>query len=578
MKKIYTLAAFALLSMSTFAQAFYTSTTYKGAFPITDGLSGVTSNNWSAGWANWDPQITVYPAATTTISANITTNTTWTSGNTYLLVGNIAVTPGNTLTIEPGTVIRGDKTSKACLIITAGAKINAVGTATNPIVFTSNQVSRLPADWGGVVLLGNGIINTACATCTVGAKTNYIEGFATTFPEILYGGTNNADNSGVMSYCRIEFAGVALSATPNSELNSLTMGGVGSGTQIDHIQVSFGGDDGFEWFGGAVDGKYLISFRTLDDDFDTDFGHSGRVQFGLSVRDKDLSDAAGDSNGFESDNFGTGLGRLPITRTVFTNMTMIGPKRDGLTALPVGEKFERGIYTRRNTAISIHNSLVIGWEKGWHVKDAITFDNYNTSGSTLDSLGMVKNTIITTDIPTNSRFIFDAGGANSAWYNTYAGTNNIDTTKTVAQVSFVNAFPTNLYDNSDFRLTAASTASTGAVFVGPHFTGQVIVVVPPPVDVSVNELTEIVENSFVVYPNPASQNVNIAFSIVEKNKVTITIYDVLGNTVSTLSQASTFDKGNNSINLNTSELASGIYYVSLVVNGSKQTKKLIISK
>lgn len=567
MKKIYTLAALALLTISASAQtAFWTATSYKGAFPVTDGLTGTTSNDWTAGWANWDPQITPYPAATTTISANITTNTTWTSGNTYLLVGNISVTPGNTLTIQPGTVIRGDKASKASLIITKGAKINAQGTVTSPIVFTSNESSRNPADWGGVVLLGNGIINTACATCTSTPRTNYIEGFATTFPEILYGGTNNADNSGVMSYCRIEFAGVALSSTPNSELNSLTMGGVGSGTQIDHIQVSFGGDDGFEWFGGAVNAKYLISFRTLDDDFDTDFGFSGRIQFGLVVRDKDLSDAAGDSNGFESDNFGTGLGRLPITNAIFSNITCVGPKRNGLTTLPVGEKFDRGIYTRRNTAISIHNSIFVGWEKGWHVKDAITFDNYNTTGAMLDSMGVVKNTIITTDIP--ARFIFDAGGANSAWYNTYAGVNNIDTTKTVTQVAFVNGFPTNLYNTPDFRLNGASAAAGGASFSGPQFFGGFTGV----------EQLNVLTNSFNIYPNPATQNTNIAFNLIENNKVSATVIDMLGNVVSVIAHENEFNKGNNTLSLNTANLANGIYYISLEVNGVKETKKLIVTK
>lgn len=567
MKKIYSLAALALLSLPSFSQSpFWTSTSYKGAFPVTDGLTGTLSNNWTEGWTNWDPEITVYPAATTTISSNITTNTTWTSGNTYLLVGNIAVTSGNVLTIQPGTVIRGDKNSKACLIISAGAQINAQGTATNPIVFTSNEDSRLPADWGGVVLLGNGVINTACATCATAPNKNYIEGFATNFNEILFGGNNNAESSGVMSYCRIEFAGVALSTTPNSELNSLTLGGVGSGTQIDHIQSSFGGDDAFEFFGGAVDGKYLIAFRGLDDDFDTDFGHCGRIQFGLVVRDKDISDVAGDSNGFESDNFNPGIGRLPITKTVFSNMTVLGPKRDGTVALPVGEKFERGIFTRRNTGISIHNSIFVGWEKGWHVSGATTFDNYNATTS-LDSMGVIKNTIIASNI--FPKFITDAGGANAAWYNTYAGTNSIDTTQTVAQIGLVNAFPTNLYDNGDFRLTIASTASVGADFSGTQFTNQVL---------GVKQLSKDMINSFVIYPNPANQNSNIAFTIVERNKVTVYVYDVLGNVVSTLSQENDFEKGTHTINLNTSHLSIGIYYVSLEVNGAKETKKLVINK
>lgn len=567
MKKIYTLASAVLLSATAIAQSpFWTSTSYKGAFPVTDGMTGVTSNDWTAGWTNWDPQITVYPAATQTITGSITSQT-WSPSNTYLLSGNVSVAAGNTLTILPGTVIRGDKNSKACLIITKGAQINAQGTVTNPIVFTSNENSRNPADWGGVVLLGNGIINTPCSTCPTNPNSNFIEGFATQLPETAYGGNNNTESSGVMSYCRIEFAGVALSTTPNSELNSLTMGGVGSGTQIDHIQVSFGGDDGFEWFGGSVDAKYLVAFRILDDDFDNDYGHSGRVQFGLSVKDKDISDAAGDSNAFETDNSGgTGLNRLPITKTIFSNMTIIGPKRDGNTALPIGEKFERAIFTRRNTAVSIHNSIFVGWEKGWHVSGAPTFDNYNSTTSP-DSLGIVKNIVIASNL--FPKFVHDAGGANAAWYNTYAGTNSIDTTKSVAEIAFVNAFPTELYDPSDFRLQAASSCSTGASFTDPQFAGQVS---------GIKKITNGVINSFVVYPNPATTSTFLSFSIAEKNKVSVNVYDVLGNLVSNLSQSNEFEKGSNTISLNTSDLASGIYYITLDMNGSKETKKLVINK
>lgn len=567
MKKIYTLAAAAFLGFSAFSQTpFWTSTSYKGAFPVTDGLTGTTSNDWTAGWANFDPQITVYPAPTQTITGSITSQT-WSPSNTYLLSGNVSVASGSTLTILPGTVIRGDKNSKACLIIAKGAQIKAQGTVTNPIVFTSNESSRNPADWGGLVILGNGIINTACSTCPTSPNSNFIEGFATQLPETAYGGNNNTESSGIMSYCRIEFAGVALSTTPNSELNGLTMGGVGSGTQIDHIQVSFGGDDSFEWFGGSVDAKYLISFRGLDDDFDTDYGYRGRIQFGLVVRDKDISDAAGDSNGFESDNSGgTGLNRLPITKAIFSNMTVIGPKRDGTVALPVGEKFERGIFTRRNTAISIHNSIILGWEKGWHVSGQPTFDNYNAN-TNMDSLGLVQNTIIASNV--FPKFVADAGGANAAWYNTYAGLTSIDTTKSVAQIAFVNAFPTELYDPSDFRLQTASTASTGASFAGPQFAGQVT---------GINKVTNEDMNSFVLYPNPASENTTIAFNITEKNKVSVSVYDVLGNLVSIISQENDFEKGNNTISLNTSNLSSGIYYISLEVNDAKETKKLVINK
>lgn len=567
MKKIYTLATAVILNTVAIAQTpFWTTTSYKGAFPVTDGLTGTTSNDWTSGWTNWDPQITVYPTTTQTITGAITSQT-WSPNDTYLLSGNVSVSSGHTLTILPGTVIKGDKNSKACLIITKGAKINAQGTVTNPIIFTSNESSRNPADWGGIVILGNGIINTACATCATNPNTNFIEGFSTQLPETAYGGNDNTESSGVLSYCRIEFAGVALSTTPNSELNGLTLGGVGSGTQIDHVQVSFGGDDSFEWFGGNVDAKYLISFRGLDDDFDTDFGYSGRVQFGLIVRDKDISDAAGDSNGFESDNSGgTGLNKLPITKAVFSNITSIGPKRDGTVTLPVGEKFERAIFTRRNTALSIHNSIFVGWEKGWHVNGLPTFDNYNANLK-IDSLGLVQNIIISNNI--FPKFVHDAGGANSTWYNSYAGLTSIDTTKSVSQIGFVNAFPTELYDASDFRLVATSTASNGASFSGPHFNGQVL---------SVNNLNKNKINSIELYPNPSSDNTSLSFNLVEENKISIFISDILGNENITLYNNDFLEKGEYKFSISTSNLSNGIYFISIKIDGVVETKKLIINK
>jgi hypothetical protein len=308
-----------------------------------------------------------------------------------------------------------------------------------------------------------------------------------------------------------------------------------------------------------------VAFRGLDDDFDTDFGYSGRVQFGLIVRDKDISDAAGDSNGFESDNFSTGLGRTPITKAVFSNITSIGPKRDGSTALPAGEKFERAIFTRRNTALSVHNSIIIGWEKGWHVSGSITFDNYDATTS-LDSMGVVRSTIIANNV--FPHFVYDAGGATAAWYNTYAGSHAIDTVSTPTQIAFVNAFPTNLEDNSDFRLSASSVAASGADFSGPQFTGGFVGI----------QEAKANETAFVIFPNPAGYQTTLAFTTNEKATVSVEVYDVLGHLVSVASQNNSFEKGYNTISLNTADLSNGIYYIALDVNGVKETKKLVINK
>jgi hypothetical protein len=283
----------------------------------------------------------------------ITTNTTWTANNKYLLKSYVYVRSGATLTIEAGTIIKGDKDSKGALIIEPGAKIIAIGTADKPIVFTSNQPkgSRNYGDWGGVIIAGNAPVNSA-----VNGALPTIEGGPTT----KYGSndpTKANDNSGTLQYVRIEFGGVAFS--PNNEVNGLTLAGVGSATTLDHIQVSYSGDDSFEWFGGTVNAKYLVSHRCFDDDFDTDNGFSGKVQFGVSLRDPLQADQSG-SKAFESDNDASASANLPQTSAVFSNMTLVGPilNPSGSTYSP---QYTAGAHIRRNSAESILNSVFMGF-------------------------------------------------------------------------------------------------------------------------------------------------------------------------------------------------------------------------
>ena len=250
------LRAAASFADASLANPFFTPVDYIGAFGTTD---------WTAGWSNFDPQNKVYAATDVTIPAgSITTNTTWTKNHIYLLTGYVFVNDGVTLTIEPGTVIRGDKTSKATLIVSQGGKLVANGTVAEPIVFTSNQPvgSRAAGDWGGVILLGKAPINPIGGTATIEGGVGL---------SAVYGGTDANDNSGSLQYVRIEFPGVAY-ATDN-EINGLTLGGVGSGTTIDNIEVIYSGDDSYEWFGGTVNCKHLIAIAGVDDDFDTDFGY-----------------------------------------------------------------------------------------------------------------------------------------------------------------------------------------------------------------------------------------------------------------------------------------------------------------
>ncbi|MDJ1470761.1 cell shape-determining protein MreB [Cytophagaceae bacterium DM2B3-1] len=303
----------------------------------------------------------IHAAAVVTVgtcSANtlISSNTTWSSANTYVLRGKVRVQPGATLTIQAGTRIQGE--CDGTLIVERDADIVAIGTSTAPIVFTSNKATaKAPGDWGGIIILGraqnNQGANVAIEGITVGTAGNNAPGY-----HGPGGALNNADNSGRLSYVRIEYAGQALSA--NNEINALTLGSVGTGTTLDHIQVLYGNDDSFEWFGGTVNASYLYSYGTVDDDFDTDFGYSGRVQFAAAVRvpsQFDVVSASNNSNGFESDNDAAGSSLTPLTSAIFANVTVVGPTgADGVY-------FGSGALLRRNTAQKIYNSVVFGYGK-----------------------------------------------------------------------------------------------------------------------------------------------------------------------------------------------------------------------
>jgi len=291
-----------------------------------------------------------------TVSGDITTDTKWYANARYFLSGFVYVKNNATLTIEPGTIIKGVSGSKGTLIIERGSKLMAQGTAAKPIIFTSDKPvgQRAAGDWGGVVLCGKATTNKHDSGTGVGVAEGGIGS--------LYGGTDDADNSGTLQYVRIEFPGIPLTSTANSEINGLTMYSCGTGTTIDHIQVSFSGDDSYEWFGGTVNCKYLVCIRGLDDEYDTDNGFRGHIQFALGIRDPNISDQSG-SNGFESDNDADGSVLTPITKPIFTNVTLLGPLCSTST-LPANHLFKRAMHIRRSSQLCVYNSLFVGWPKG----------------------------------------------------------------------------------------------------------------------------------------------------------------------------------------------------------------------
>jgi len=349
MKKILLTGLTACLFGASVAQTpFFTKTCYRGAF------APAPTPMWTDTWTEWDPQNKVYPAPTLTITGNITSNTTWNTGQVVLLSSQCFIKNNSVLTIQPGVVVLGDKNAVgAGIFVTKGSQLVANGTVTAPIVFTSNQApgNRSGGDWGGIILLGKANNNTP-------GGINNIEGLPIS-ADTEYGvasGADDNDNSGSLRYVRIEFAGYAYQQ--DKEINTLTMGAVGRGTTLEYIQASFGLDDGFEWFGGTVNAKYLVSFRCLDDDFDTDFGYSGNVQFGLVVRDPNLADnpSISTSECFESDNNATGTSSTPKTSALFSNITAIGPLR-GVVSGTYAAGYRRGARIRRNSELKIFNSI-----------------------------------------------------------------------------------------------------------------------------------------------------------------------------------------------------------------------------
>jgi hypothetical protein len=289
------------------------------------------------------------------LSGDITASRTLAKTKTYLLKGLVQVKSGTTLTIEPGTIIKGDNQSKAILLVEPGAKLVAEGTENEPIVFTSQAAegSRRPGDWGGVLILGNAPVNLP------GGKGS-VEGLLKTVKGSEYGGTDENDSSGVIRYVRIEYAGVELSK--DNEVNGLTFAGVGRGTKVDHVQVRYALDDCFEFFGGTVDAKYLACQYNQDDGFDFDNGYRGRLQFLVLQQDPVHS---GEDNGFESDNDATGSGNTPLTAPQVYNATIVG-KNKTVDALSYG------MLLRRNTRGTYRNLLVTGFPAAIDVRDAST--------------------------------------------------------------------------------------------------------------------------------------------------------------------------------------------------------------
>ena len=375
--------------------------------------------------------------ATVTVGGLYTSDYHMTAGNEYILDGKMVFANGAKLTIDAGVTIKGvfktDPTKASAIVITKGSQIIANGTATNPIIMTAQNGTK--GGWGGLVMLGKATVNQG--------NTKVIEGIdnsiATDFPgvDFTYGGSDDADNSGSLKYVRIEFAGASIAA--NNELNAFTFGGVGSGTTLENLQAYKGADDAFEFFGGTVNAKYLISTATDDDAFDFDFGYRGKLQFLISNIDKTLSYSS-DPNGIECDNDGAGSGATPFTHPVISNLTVIGA--DG--AIAGGGPLKSGANFRRNTQFTLVNSILYGFPTGilHQTSNSYTFERNVVNGTT---------TIFSGFTPSST--------------NTGVSGNPVTAATIMLTTPFVNP-----YNATSVRPTGTNTSGAGFAGMDPFFT------------------------------------------------------------------------------------------------------------
>jgi hypothetical protein len=319
-----------------------------------------------------------------TVTGDITSNTTWYRDTTYILGGFIHVANGATLTIESGTTIKGDfNTAGSSLFVLRGAKINAVGTAALPIVFTSSQPvgQRKPGDWGGLIIIGNGVLSRSGVTIALeGSGTDVGTAPGTNYIVNYSGGTTNTDNSGELRYVRVEYAGFA--PTLNAELNSFSFAAVGSGTKLSFLQAMAGLDDSFEFWGGAVDATNLVSYEAGDDHFDMSEGFQGRLQYLIALQSTQLTPRPGGLGTFASDPQGiendgcegsgctNGRNTTPFTYPVVANFTLVGTNNTATAGSSGGV----GMMLRRGTGGFYVNGVLSRWPRGGiSIRDTETY-------------------------------------------------------------------------------------------------------------------------------------------------------------------------------------------------------------
>lgn len=532
--------------------------------------------------------LTTAQAADITKSGEITSSEKWTKDNVYMLDGFVFVKSGATLTIEAGTVVKGLSKSSitsgdftSALIITRGGKIDAQGTASEPIIFTSELDDVSATDdlnlsdetesrglWGGVILLGKAPIGDESTEAT-------IEGL----PEgenATYGGSAENDNSGTMKYCSIRHGGAEI--VTDEEINGLSLGGVGSGTTLEHIEVAYNKDDGIEFFGGSVSIKWAIVSYCGDDSYDWDLGWRGNGQFWVAIGDTEAGDHGGEWDGAKPDD------NPRYANPNIYNFTFIG----GYDGSKGAAKNEHAIILRDGSAGTIANGIIAG------------YNNYalqiEETGKSKHSFGYMKDG----DLKLMNNIWHDFGSG-SSWDDIILPTPETGSATHLEDVKShlsannnelaasgidITKRPVNLVPNGASLADTKEHATpegdwfSSADYIGAFQPGganwaswAVAFDYNLAAYVGINNNTNVI--GAAVYPNPATSNTTLNFTLETKDQVSLQVLDITGKNVLDLGTKS-YNSGVNQVNITTSELTSGVYFINLQSEKSFFTERLII--
>ncbi|PCJ81929.1 MAG: hypothetical protein COA49_02905 [Bacteroidetes bacterium] len=520
----------------------------------------------------------------------------WTNNNTYVLDGFVYLESGGVLNIQAGTVIKAKASpsssdNASALIITVGARIEAEGTAEQPIIFTSeiddlNESADLTATdrglWGGLILLGDGILGNT----TVSSN---IEGIPTTETRAQFGGTNNENNVGTLKYVSIRHGGTELS--PGNEINGLTLGGVGSGTVVEHIEVFSNLDDGIEIFGGAVNIKNAAVAFCGDDGFDWDLGWVGNGQFWFVLQGSDAADNGGEWDGAKPD------GNSIYSNPTVYNLTFIGSGTESVSA-----NNTNAILMRDATAGTVANSIFTEYaNKALEIEDlpsASGIDSYtrlqNGEISLLNNLWYGFNTFTTLDANPNTGIIrFTTGGDdNSCTYLiNHLTTNNNQISNPM--LNSISRLPNGLLDprpqvDSPALLDLAASP-VDAFFTAVDYKGAFDSVENNlwidgwsalseygylPTTTSVNELYARSNSEINLYPNPTSGVVFIELTNATVETCKLEVYDLSGKLITEIGNK--FQNGNRKVSWNTDALVPGVYLLKASTPSVVYSKPFIV--